>query len=69
MDVAYEVQPTSPRWGVFERGGDEPVIAGIGSRDAAMDLCRAMNWAAADRRNHDPEHLAQGGGAHLEDLA
>lgn len=45
----YEVHPTSPRWGVFEHGEDEPAVAGIGSREAADDLADAMNMAARRR--------------------
>lgn len=48
----YEIQPRSPRWGIFERGADEPALANIGSRQAAEDLARAMNWAAADRQRY-----------------
>lgn len=46
---AYEVQPTSPYWGIFERGADEPVLAGIGSKQAAEDLADAMNRSAENR--------------------
>lgn len=48
----YEVHPTSPRWGIFERGQDEPAVAGIGSKEAAEDMAQAMNWAAAERQRH-----------------
>lgn len=45
----YEVHPTSPRWGIFSRGEDEPVLRDIGSKEAAEDLADAMNMAARRR--------------------
>lgn len=49
--LPYEVHPASPRWGIYEHGADEPVLI-LGSRQAAEDLARVMNWGAQDRERH-----------------
>ena len=45
----YEARPTSPLFGVFEHAADDPVVPGIGSREAAEDLAAAMNREARER--------------------
>ncbi len=45
----YEARPTSPLFGIFEHAADEPVVCGIGSREAAVDLAAAMNREARER--------------------
>lgn len=45
----YEARPTSPLFGIFEHAGDEPVVSGIGSREAAEDLAATMNREARER--------------------
>lgn len=55
----YEVRPTSPLFGIFERAADEPVVVGIGSREAAEDLAAAMNREARERLAGKLQHARQ----------